>query len=93
MLAARGQLLLLVDADGATSFPDFDTLEQRLHELAEKDTEGRSVAVGSRAHLVSTDAVVKVGHGFESQFTSKVAHGLFFFFSSSRCSVRLFETF
>ncbi|KAG0315986.1 dolichyl-phosphate beta-glucosyltransferase [Dissophora globulifera] len=52
----RGEYILMVDADGATRFSDLDQLEIKLKQ-AERD--GLGVAVGSRAHLVATDAVVK----------------------------------
>jgi dolichyl-phosphate beta-glucosyltransferase len=48
MLSARGQYLLMVDADGATKFEDLDKVEQRLV-TAVKD--GQGIGVGSRAHL------------------------------------------
>lgn len=57
MQYTRGKYLLMVDADGATRFSDLDPLLERL-EKEEKN--GLGVAVGSRAHLVKTDAVVKV---------------------------------
>lgn len=44
----------MVDADGATKFADLVKLEDAI-----KDKE-LAIAVGSRSHLVSTDAVVKV---------------------------------
>ncbi|KAG0259223.1 dolichyl-phosphate beta-glucosyltransferase [Mortierella polycephala] len=56
MQYTRGEYILMVDADGATRFSDLDDLELKL-KAAERD--GLGVAVGSRAHLVKTDAVVK----------------------------------
>ncbi|KAL3898724.1 MAG: hypothetical protein SGCHY_002542 [Lobulomycetales sp.] len=58
MQCARGEYLLFVDADGATRFSDLDTLVKRLQGAQDKD--GYGVAVGSRAHMVKTEAVVKV---------------------------------
>ncbi|KAK3811224.1 MAG: nucleotide-diphospho-sugar transferase [Benniella sp.] len=52
----RGEYVLMVDADGATRFSDLDKMEVQLKKT-EKD--GLGIAVGSRAHLVQTDAVVK----------------------------------
>ncbi|CAE7145636.1 unnamed protein product [Rhizoctonia solani] len=52
MLHARGQRMLMVDADGASKFSDLDKLW-----LAMDD--GADVVCGSRAHLVGTAAVVK----------------------------------
>lgn len=63
MLAARGQICLMVDADGATKFSDLDDLEAKLMKGEEN---GYGIAVGSRAHLVSTDAVVQVSLIFYS---------------------------
>lgn len=52
MIVARGKKLLFVDADGATLFSDLTKLDAALA----KD----GVAIGSRAHMVHSDAVVKV---------------------------------
>ncbi|RKP08482.1 nucleotide-diphospho-sugar transferase [Thamnocephalis sphaerospora] len=56
MLRARGERLLFADADGATKFADIEGLES---ELAKLSSDGLGVVVGSRAHMVRTDAVVK----------------------------------
>lgn len=48
MLNARGKYLLMVDADGATEFADFDKVEK---ELLRVEKDGHGIAVGSRAHL------------------------------------------
>lgn len=56
-LHSRGQYILFADADGATRFSDLDMLMAAMEET-EKD--GMGMVVGSRAHLVSSDAVVKV---------------------------------
>ncbi|TPX58785.1 hypothetical protein PhCBS80983_g02901 [Powellomyces hirtus] len=71
MLVARGEWMLFADADGATRFSDVELLEDRLRKV--RDTEGRAVVVGSRAHMVSTEAVVKrsfirnlLMHGFHA---------------------------
>jgi len=55
-LHARGRRLLMVDADGASQFSDLELLWRALDEI---DVGGHAVAVGSRAYLVDTDAVVK----------------------------------
>ena len=61
MLHARGQWLLMVDADGATEIEDVELLEQAVHKriasTSSKGTDGSCaaiVAVGSRAHLADT---------------------------------------
>lgn len=49
MLAARGQLLLMADADGSTSIRDVERLEQA---LGRQDQDGGAqMAFGSRCHL------------------------------------------
>jgi dolichyl-phosphate beta-glucosyltransferase len=55
----RGKYVLFADADGASKFSDLAKLMKSL----EKVTDGsfRGVAIGSRAHMVGSDAVVKVG--------------------------------
>ncbi|KAF8581536.1 glycosyltransferase family 2 protein [Ramaria rubella] len=55
-LHARGERLLMVDADGASQFEDLELLWKEM-DAVEKC--GRAVAVGSRAHMVKTEAVVK----------------------------------
>ena len=57
ILSCSGKYVLFVDADGATKFSDLSDLENELKKI-ERDSYG--VAVGSRAHLVNTDVVVKV---------------------------------
>ncbi|CAG8702418.1 19654_t:CDS:2, partial [Cetraspora pellucida] len=58
ILSSRGKNILFADADGATKFSDHEVLEKRLLEVI--DENGFGVAVGSRAHLVNTEAVVKL---------------------------------
>jgi dolichyl-phosphate beta-glucosyltransferase len=61
MLHARGRRLLMADADGASRFADVELLLGALDDLAPEGTEGAlGIAIGSRAHLVNTAAVVKV---------------------------------
>lgn len=58
MRHVRGQYVVFADADGASRFEDLGTLVQRCQDI--EDAQGRGVAVGSRAHLVGSEAVVKV---------------------------------
>lgn len=58
MRHVRGQYVVFADADGASRFEDLGTLVQRCQDV--EDAQGRGVAVGSRAHLVGSEAVVKV---------------------------------
>jgi dolichyl-phosphate beta-glucosyltransferase len=54
----RGAYALFVDADGASKFEDLAKLVDGCDKIS--DQFGRSIAVGSRAHLVGSEAVVKV---------------------------------
>lgn len=54
----RGQYVVFADADGATKFDDLGKLVDACQEI--EDADGRAVAVGSRAHMVGSEAVVKV---------------------------------
>ncbi|KAI9325342.1 nucleotide-diphospho-sugar transferase [Obelidium mucronatum] len=70
MLVARGKKLLFADADGATQFSDVEYLEKSLSKVIK---DGHGIAVGSRAHMVKSDAVVKrsfirnfLMHGFHT---------------------------
>lgn len=58
MLFSSGERLLMVDADGASRFEDLDSLWAAMDKIAPDNAPG--VVVGSRAHLVQTEAVVKV---------------------------------
>ncbi|BGP16087.1 hypothetical protein JCM10213_007534 [Rhodosporidiobolus nylandii] len=54
--------ILFVDADGATTFTDLALLEEELEKLVsaqDPEKESHGLVVGSRAHLVSSEAVVK----------------------------------
>lgn len=57
VLHSRGALILFADADGATSFADLSNLCRTLSHVS--TDKGHAVAVGSRAHMVKSDAVVK----------------------------------
>jgi dolichyl-phosphate beta-glucosyltransferase len=59
VLHARGALILFADADGATTFSALRPLAQELARI--RTPAGHGIAVGSRAHLVGSEAVVKVG--------------------------------
>lgn len=48
MLRARGQYILMVDADGATATKEIDTVLARIQEI---ERNGHGVVVGSRSHL------------------------------------------
>ncbi|KAJ2936957.1 hypothetical protein H1R20_g140, partial [Candolleomyces eurysporus] len=57
MLHAGGEGLLMADADGASRIEDLASLWSHMNTILDKD--GRAAVVGSRAHLVKTEAVVK----------------------------------
>ncbi|KAJ3225281.1 dolichyl-phosphate beta-glucosyltransferase [Chytriomyces hyalinus] len=70
ILVARGCRILFADADGATKFGDIEKLERKLDSI---EKNGLGVAIGSRAHMVKSDAVVKrsfirnfLMHGFHT---------------------------
>lgn len=54
----RGEYVLFADADGASRFSDVGRLIEGCEEVV--DGSHRGVAIGSRAHLVGSEAVVKV---------------------------------
>jgi dolichyl-phosphate beta-glucosyltransferase len=68
MLHARGQYLLMVDADAATQISDLDRLEAA---LLESQRDGAGLAVGSRSHL-QDDAVAKVTHHHPTSATATI---------------------
>lgn len=55
----RGAYTVFADADGASKFRDLRKLVKGCQKVEDKP--GRGIAVGSRAHMVGTEAVVKVG--------------------------------
>ncbi|KAI4181502.1 MAG: hypothetical protein LQ346_006768 [Caloplaca aetnensis] len=57
MRHVRGKYALFADADGASRFEDLGKLVREIKNVEDKD--GRGVAVGSRAHLVGSEEVVK----------------------------------
>ncbi|KAF7588024.1 dolichyl-phosphate beta-glucosyltransferase [Aspergillus hancockii] len=57
MRHVRGQYVVFADADGASDFKDLGKLVTACQGV--EDGEGRGVAVGSRAHMVGSEAVVK----------------------------------
>ncbi|KAL9124854.1 MAG: hypothetical protein Q9217_005867 [Psora testacea] len=57
MRHVRGQYAIFADADGASKFEDLGKLIREARKV--EDSLGRAVAVGSRAHLVGSEAVVE----------------------------------
>lgn len=76
MLHSRGERILFVDADGASRFEDLTLLNKAMDEMCNESftnghtstskditknsNDAKAIAIGSRAHMVKTDAVVKV---------------------------------
>ncbi|KAI8137838.1 nucleotide-diphospho-sugar transferase [Fennellomyces sp. T-0311] len=90
MLAARGERCLMVDADGATRFSDLPKLESAVDKV---EKEGHGIAVGSRSHLVSTEAVVK--RSFIRNFLMRCFHSLVYLLGirgieDTQCGFKLF---
>ena len=54
IMASLGKNILFVDADGASKFDNYSKLEKSLNTF-----KNGGVAIGSRAHMVESDAVVK----------------------------------
>lgn len=65
MRHVRGQYVVFADADGASEFTDLKKLVAGCQDV--EDSLGRGVGIGSRSHLVGSEAVVKVR---ESIFTT-----------------------
>lgn len=98
MLHIRGKYGLFADADGASKFNDVDKLISQIKEMEkdDKDSEKKipAVALGSRAHMVNTEAVIKrsllrniLMYGF---------HGLVYVFGirsikDTQCGFKLFN--
>ena len=64
MRHVRGRYVVFADADGASKFGDLGKLVAACQDI--EDVNGRAVAVGSRAHMVGSEAVVKVMKCFRS---------------------------
>jgi len=72
MLNAKGKLLLMVDADGATKISDVERLEDEL-KAAAKTAKDMGVAVGSRYHIEQETAAT-AKRTFFRKFISKSFH-------------------
>lgn len=85
MLAARGEILLFADSDGATKFSDLDQLHARLESIVRGQTgeskgslfrtiaDAHGMVVGSRAYLEHTKAVAQ-----RHWFRNFLMHGFHF---------------
>lgn len=89
LLHARGKLALFADADGATKFSDIGNLAEYLNHSKQP-----AIAIGSRAHMVNTDAVVK--RSFVRNFLMYGLHTLVFIFGirgvkDTQCGFKMFN--
>lgn len=85
----RGQYGIFADADGASKFSDLTKLIDSI-----KMEKGPSVAIGSRAHMAQSDAVVK--RSFIRNFLMYSLHTLVFIFGireikDTQCGFKLFN--
>lgn len=85
MLHVRGKCAIFADADGASKFDDIRRLLKSIEDEvknrtgnASQDFEYPVVAIGSRAHMVKTDAVVK--RSFIRNFLMYCLHALVYVF-------------
>lgn len=89
LLHSRGKIALFADADGATLFPDIKNLLKYTESFKES-----TIAIGSRAHMVNTDAVVK--RSFIRNFLMYGLHTLVFIFGirdiqDTQCGFKMFN--
>lgn len=95
MQYSRGIYSIFADADGASKFSDVDKLVDAVLSLQKPgEQEIPVVAIGSRAHMVKTDAVVK--RSFIRNFLMYSLHTLLFLFGISsvkdtQCGFKLFN--
>ncbi|KAJ9052418.1 dolichyl-phosphate beta-glucosyltransferase [Entomophthora muscae] len=91
ILRAKGKNILFADADGATRFSDVSILEEALAKLERK---GLGLVVGSRSHLVNSEAVVKrsllrnaLMYGFHTYLYALGIRGI----KDTQCGFKLFS--
>lgn len=91
LLHSRGKYSLFADADGATKFRDVDKLVEYLGSV---DNNKPAIAIGSRAHMIDTDAVVK--RSFVRNFLMYGLHTLVYIFGirdiqDTQCGFKMFN--
>ena len=91
MVRARGQYLLMADADGASKASELGSL---LDALRRTEVDGRGVAVGSRAHLEEAEGKAKrtllrkiLMWGFHTLITIMLGSGQI---QDTQCGFKLF---
>ncbi|ONH68774.1 Dolichyl-phosphate beta-glucosyltransferase [Cyberlindnera fabianii] len=90
MQHVRGKYAVFADADGASKFSDVQKLIESIEEYGDEP----AVAIGSRAHMVESDAVVK--RSFIRNFLMYSLHTLVFVFGireikDTQCGFKLFN--
>lgn len=93
LLHIRGEYGLFADADGASQFDDINKLLENIKEL-EGPNGNPALAIGSRAHMVNTDAVVQ--RSFIRNLLMYGLHTLVFVFGirsikDTQCGFKLFN--
>lgn len=95
MQCARGSYIIFADADGASRFSDISKLLKAIKKLDKKEPcTNPAVVIGSRAHMVNTDAVVK--RAFIRNLLMYGLHTLVFIFGirdikDTQCGFKLFN--
>lgn len=95
MQCARGSYIIFADADGASKFSDISKLLNEIKAIDNnRPTEIPAVAIGSRAHMVNTDAVVQ--RAFIRNVLMYGLHALVFVFGirdikDTQCGFKLFN--
>lgn len=96
MLHIRGKYGLFADADGASKFSDVEKLLESVKKLEKNETgkDKAAVAIGSRAHMINTDALVK--RSVIRNFLMYGLHTLVFVFGirsikDTQCGFKLFN--
>lgn len=89
LLHGSGKYMLFADADGATRFSDVQKLLDNL-----EGTNDAAIAIGLRAHMVNTDAVVK--RSFIRNFLMYGLHTLVYIFGirkiqDTQCGFKMFN--
>ncbi|KAK9479267.1 nucleotide-diphospho-sugar transferase [Lipomyces japonicus] len=90
MRYAAGKYIIFADADGASKFSDVKSLFTKLSGIQQ---DGRGVAIGSRAHMVTSDAVVK--RSYVRNFLMHSLHTLLYVFGirtirDTQCGFKIF---
>lgn len=94
LLHIRGKYGLFADADGASKFSDVGRMLDLIKKEERANPNGSAIAIGSRAHMVNTDAVVK--RSFIRNFLMYGLHTLVFIFGirsikDTQCGFKLFN--